>query len=113
MISNLNSFCMPFLREILETKAIREMLKYGNKPAPLTLISMFLKLVGNSLLRYIYLISNKRILKAGNEAFSIQLLTTGEILVKSRCLLDGSYKTSEFGNFYTKVIISQICNFRP
>lgn len=103
MISNLNAYCMPFLREILETKTIREVLKYGNKNVPYTLMSMFLKLVGNSLLRYIFLISNKRVFKAGNEAFSVQLLTTGETLVKSRNILEGSYKSSEFGNFYCKV----------
>ena len=105
-------------KEILETQAFSEILDYFNNQAPCSLLGFFMKLLGNCLLRHIYILKNKHIFFPYQDVLQVQLLNGGEILVTSRnnkhniALNEQTYnkfKTNvNFLHFYKNLKISHI-----
>ena len=88
--------CSPSLfKEILETQVFSELIDYLNYEAPCSLIGFFMKLVGNCLLRHIYILKEKHVFYPSHEILGVQLLNGGEMLISTK-------KTTNCGDIFGK-----------
>ncbi|EAR87267.2 hypothetical protein TTHERM_00053830 (macronuclear) [Tetrahymena thermophila SB210] len=69
-------------REIISTQTFQELIKYGNQYPPTSLVSYYLQLIGNTLLRYIYNIKQKVVFKAYHFVRQIQFQNDGKFNVR-------------------------------
>ncbi|KAL4470702.1 hypothetical protein ABPG72_016707 [Tetrahymena utriculariae] len=69
-------------REVISTQTFQELIKYGNQNPPTSLVSYYLQLIGNTLLRYIYNIKQKVVFKAYHFVRQIQFQNDGKFNVR-------------------------------
>lgn len=80
---------------------------YCTREAPCSLIGYFLRLVGNSILRHIFILKEKFVFYPMNEVHQIQLLNSGEMLITAKSL---DSPGEVYTKFKTNVHILQTLN---